>query len=123
MILLHAYFHLQLGTPAAGTSLYRSSGSDTALTMAQRLGDIPRHFPLHASDALTTSPAALARPCTRDVLFFRAARRFKKQIFLSIDVPPSLGSLGQEGKLLLAVERAVVDVLKSNETQDGAAGS
>ncbi|KAH9929487.1 uncharacterized protein BXZ73DRAFT_90353 [Epithele typhae] len=73
-----------LGTPAAGTSLYRSSASDAALTMAQRL-----------------------------------ARRFKKQIFLSIDVPPSLGSMGQEGKLLLAVERAVVETLRSHEAQGG----
>ncbi|TFK93714.1 hypothetical protein K466DRAFT_511009 [Polyporus arcularius HHB13444] len=66
------------GTSAAATSLYRSSSSDAALSMAQRL-----------------------------------ARRFKKQIFLSIDVPPSLGSMGQEGKLMLAIERALVDVLRS----------
>ncbi|KAI1794083.1 hypothetical protein LXA43DRAFT_997584 [Ganoderma leucocontextum] len=66
------------GTPAAATSLYRSSGSDASLAMAQRL-----------------------------------ARRFKKQIFLSIDVPPSLGSMGQEGGLLLAIERAAVEVLKA----------
>ncbi|EIW63366.1 uncharacterized protein TRAVEDRAFT_113826 [Trametes versicolor FP-101664 SS1] len=67
-------------TPAAATPLYRSSSSEAALSMAQRL-----------------------------------ARRFKKQIFLSIDVPPSLGSMGQEGKLLLAIERALVDNLKSHE--------
>ncbi|KAI0823755.1 hypothetical protein BC628DRAFT_1383201 [Trametes gibbosa] len=70
------------GTPAAATSLYRSSSSEAALSMAQRL-----------------------------------ARRFKKQIFLSIDMPPSLGSLGQEGKILLAIERALVDSLKSHEAQ------
>ncbi|KAH9858781.1 hypothetical protein C2E23DRAFT_19475 [Lenzites betulinus] len=70
------------GTPAAATPLYRSSSSEAALSMAQRL-----------------------------------ARRFKKQIFLSIDMPPSLGSLGQEGKLLLAIERALVDSLKSHEGQ------
>ncbi|KAI0358375.1 hypothetical protein OH77DRAFT_1502304 [Trametes cingulata] len=68
------------GTPPAATPLYRSSSSEAALSMAQRL-----------------------------------ARRFKKQIFLSIDMPPSLGSMGQEGKLLLAIERAVVDCLKSHE--------
>ncbi|KAI0663560.1 hypothetical protein C8Q70DRAFT_950927 [Cubamyces menziesii] len=68
------------GTPAAATPLYRSSSSEAALSMAQRL-----------------------------------ARRFKKQIFLSIDMPPSLGSMGQEGKLLLAIERAVVDTVKSHE--------
>ncbi|KAI0775663.1 hypothetical protein BD413DRAFT_470931 [Trametes elegans] len=68
------------GTPAAATPLYRSSSSEAALSMAQRL-----------------------------------ARRFKKQIFLSIDMPPSLGSLGQEGKVLLAIERAVVETLKAHE--------
>ena len=46
-----------------------------------------------------------------------AARRFKKQIFLSIDAPPSLGSMGQEGRLLLAIERAAVDILKSDESK------
>ncbi|OSD06812.1 hypothetical protein PYCCODRAFT_1431003 [Trametes coccinea BRFM310] len=49
----------------------------------------------------------------------RLARRFKKQIFLSIDMPPSLGSMGQEGKLLLAIERAVVETLKSHEVVVG----
>ncbi|KAI8993076.1 hypothetical protein BD414DRAFT_412819 [Trametes punicea] len=68
------------GTPAAATPLYRSSSSEAALSMAQRI-----------------------------------ARRFKKQIFLSIDMPPSLGSMGQEGKLLLAIERALVDTLKLHE--------
>lgn len=52
-----------------------------------------------------------------------AARRFKKQIFLSIDVPPSLGSMGQEGKLLLAIERALVDNLKSHESAGDAGHS
>ncbi|OBZ67160.1 hypothetical protein A0H81_12812 [Grifola frondosa] len=69
------------GMPAAATSLYRSSSSNAALSMAQRL-----------------------------------ARRFKKQIFLSIDVPPSFQSMGQEGKVLLAIERAVVEAVKEKET-------
>lgn len=40
------------------------------------------------------------------------AKRFKKQIFLSIDVPPSFQTLGQEAKLMLAMEKALVDTLK-----------
>ncbi|KAI0744059.1 hypothetical protein C8Q80DRAFT_1184818 [Daedaleopsis nitida] len=71
---------LKSSIPGAATSLYRSSSSDAALSMSQRL-----------------------------------ARRFKKQIFLSIDMPPSLGSTGQEGKLLLAIERGVGDILRSYE--------
>lgn len=48
----------------------------------------------------------------------RTARRFKKQIFLSIDVPPAFVALGDGPRLLLAVERAVVDALKGLD--DGA---
>lgn len=43
------------------------------------------------------------------------ARRFKKQIFLSVDVPPAFMALGDGPRLVLAVERAVVDALKSGE--------
>ncbi|EPT04998.1 hypothetical protein FOMPIDRAFT_1021721 [Fomitopsis schrenkii] len=67
-------------TSPAATSLYRSSSSDAALTMSQRL-----------------------------------ARRFQKQIFLSIDLPPGFDSMGQGQKLILAVERAVVETLKDME--------
>ncbi|TFK54132.1 hypothetical protein OE88DRAFT_1711083 [Heliocybe sulcata] len=45
----------------------------------------------------------------------RLAMRFKKQIFLSIDVPPAFVSLGQGPRLLLAVERAIVGALKELE--------
>ncbi|KAI0733148.1 hypothetical protein C8Q72DRAFT_814459 [Fomitopsis betulina] len=62
-------------SPAA-TSLYRSSSSDAALTMSQRL-----------------------------------ARRFQKQIFLSIDLPPGFDSMGQGQKLILAVEKTLVETL------------
>ncbi|OCH92333.1 hypothetical protein OBBRIDRAFT_727043 [Obba rivulosa] len=45
----------------------------------------------------------------------RLARRFKKQIFLSIDVPPSVQTLGEGAKLLLAVEKAAISALKEAE--------
>ncbi|PSR81182.1 hypothetical protein PHLCEN_2v6517 [Hermanssonia centrifuga] len=44
-----------------------------------------------------------------------SARRFKKQIFLSVDVPPSFMTVGEGARLILAVERAVVDGLKELE--------
>ncbi|KAH9839478.1 uncharacterized protein C8Q71DRAFT_749653 [Rhodofomes roseus] len=69
-----------LNVPPAATSLYRSSSSDAALSMSQRL-----------------------------------ARRFKKQIFLSIDLPPGFDSMGQGQKLILAVEKAVVETLREVE--------
>lgn len=43
------------------------------------------------------------------------ARRFKKQIFLSVDVPPTFLSMGNGPRLLLEVERALVGRLKEYE--------
>ena len=40
------------------------------------------------------------------------AKRFKKQIFLSVDIPPGFLSMGDGRLLLLAAEKAVVDGLK-----------
>ncbi|KAI0747359.1 hypothetical protein BC629DRAFT_1560530 [Irpex lacteus] len=48
----------------------------------------------------------------------RLARRFKKQIFLSVDVPPAFATLGDGPKLLLAAEKAVVQTLQELETRD-----
>ncbi|GBE80682.1 hypothetical protein SCP_0304010 [Sparassis crispa] len=66
--------------PPAATSLFRTSGSDIALSMSQRL-----------------------------------ARRFKKQIFLSVDIPPSFQTMGQGPQLILAVEKTMVETLKELE--------
>ncbi|KAI9060246.1 hypothetical protein FKP32DRAFT_1595645 [Trametes sanguinea] len=76
-----------------------------AMPARETSGTPPAATPLYRS---SSSEASLS-------MAQRLARRFKKQIFLSIDMPPSLGSMGQEGKLLLAIERAVVDTLKSHE--------
>ncbi|KII92826.1 hypothetical protein PLICRDRAFT_37620 [Plicaturopsis crispa FD-325 SS-3] len=70
------------GIPAPATSLFRSSGSDSAVSMAQRL-----------------------------------ARRFGKQVFLSVDVPPNFLSMGQGPKLLMEVEKGLVQTLKEMETK------
>ena len=42
-----------------------------------------------------------------------AAKRFKKQIFLSVDVPPEVYSSGQGPAVLLEIEKGVVGELKS----------
>ncbi|KIJ19173.1 hypothetical protein PAXINDRAFT_69942 [Paxillus involutus ATCC 200175] len=55
------------------TSLFRSSGSDAALSMAQRL-----------------------------------AKRFRKQIFLSVDIPPLYLSTAQGSRLLLDAEKGLL---------------
>ncbi|KAL7281723.1 hypothetical protein ACG7TL_005041 [Trametes sanguinea] len=100
------------GTPPAATPLYRTSSSEASLSMAQRLGAWLLSFV--TATLLDWDARAHIGDCITG-----AARRFKKQIFLSIDMPPSLGSMGQEGKLLLAIERAVVDTLKSHEVVVG----
>ncbi|KAF8839491.1 hypothetical protein BDN67DRAFT_969999 [Paxillus ammoniavirescens] len=71
------------GTTALGpaTSLFRSSGSDVALSMAQRL-----------------------------------AKRFRKQIFLSVDIPPLYLSTAQGSRLLLDAEKGIVEALKELES-------
>lgn len=46
-----------------------------------------------------------------DVALDIPARRYKKQIFLSVDVPPSFMTLGDGPKLTLAIEKAVVQSL------------
>jgi len=42
----------------------------------------------------------------------RSAKRFKKQIFLSVDVSPEMYSSGQGPAVLLEVEKGVVEQLK-----------
>ncbi|TRM70023.1 hypothetical protein BD626DRAFT_22190 [Schizophyllum amplum] len=69
------------GGAGAATALFRTSGSDVALSMAQRL-----------------------------------AKRFKKQIFLSVDIPASFLTLGQGARVLLEAEKGVVAALKELET-------
>ncbi|KIK97798.1 hypothetical protein PAXRUDRAFT_135570 [Paxillus rubicundulus Ve08.2h10] len=71
------------GMPGLGpaTPLFHSSGSDVALSMAQRL-----------------------------------AKRFRKQIFLSVDIPPLYLSAAQGSRLLLDAEKGVVEALKEIES-------
>lgn len=44
-----------------------------------------------------------------------AAKRFKKQIFLSVDLPASIVGFGQGRQLLLEAERGIVETLKGLE--------
>jgi hypothetical protein len=80
---------LQPNVPAPGTKLL--GAADAALPMAQRLG--------------ARSRSALRVAHSRAP----AARRFKKQIFLALDVPPGAD------QLLLVLERALVAELKAAE--------
>ncbi|TFK44373.1 hypothetical protein BDQ12DRAFT_672867 [Crucibulum laeve] len=68
------------GTIPPATSLFRSSSTDIALSMAQRL-----------------------------------AKRFQKQIFLSVDLPTTFLSMGQGLQLLQEAEKGIVVTLKRIE--------
>ncbi|KAF8070607.1 hypothetical protein FPV67DRAFT_1561372 [Lyophyllum atratum] len=74
------------GGAVPATSLFRSTESDVALSMAQRL-----------------------------------AKRFGKQIFLSIDVPSTFLTIGQGPRLLLEAEKGIVTTLLGIEQASGGA--
>ncbi|EMD37333.1 hypothetical protein CERSUDRAFT_83108 [Gelatoporia subvermispora B] len=89
---------------------------DWACAMPAR--DVSAHRHREAFEEQNPWPCALYRTPSSDAALSmaqRLARRFKKQIFLSIDVPPSIQTLGEAPKLLLAVERAALTALKDAE--------
>ncbi|KZV74452.1 hypothetical protein PENSPDRAFT_626008 [Peniophora sp. CONT] len=67
---------------ASATPLFRSSNSDAALSMSQRL-----------------------------------ARRFKKQVFLSIDVPVTPASSALGARVMLDIEKLLVKTVKEMEAK------
>jgi len=69
------------GAPASATWLFRSSGSEVSMAIAQRL-----------------------------------ARRFRKQIYLSVDIPPIFSSMGQSPRIALEMEKGIVETLKRMDT-------
>ncbi|KAF9653837.1 hypothetical protein BDM02DRAFT_3106958 [Thelephora ganbajun] len=63
----------------------------------------------------TTTASTLFRSADSDAAFSmsqRLAKRFKKQIFLSVDVSPEVHSSGQGPAVLLEVEKGVVEQLR-----------
>jgi hypothetical protein len=83
--------------PATGTQLLRSTSTDLALSIAKRLGE-------------QIIVGVLCGVWVTDVL--PTARRFGKQIFLSVDVPVSIGD---DSGMIVEVEKALVDTLKEME--------
>ena len=77
--------------------------------MSQRLG------------GLLSSPATHVGGCSRQITNYfllgvpracPSAKRFKKQIFLSVDVPPEMYSSGRGLSVFLEVEKGVVEQLR-----------
>ncbi|KAG8825499.1 hypothetical protein FRC19_011291 [Serendipita sp. 401] len=81
-------------------------GADWACSMPR----VKSSMPIAATSLLKTSQDAVALPLSQ-----RLAQRFGKQIFVSIDIPPSLTLGGNGPTLALAVEKAVVNAIKSIE--------
>lgn len=87
----------QPGMESNATSLFRSASSDNAFPMAQRLGMSFLGLSLSAAKVDT------------------AAKRFRKQIFLSVDLPASVVGFGQGQELVFEAERGIVEALKALE--------
>ncbi|KAF6763113.1 hypothetical protein DFP72DRAFT_986861 [Ephemerocybe angulata] len=69
--------------------------------------------------AKEASGTSLFRPASSDVALSmaqRLARRFKKQIFLSVDMPAAIVGFGQGQMLLLDAERGIIERLKELES-------
>ncbi|KAF8518768.1 hypothetical protein JB92DRAFT_2901589 [Gautieria morchelliformis] len=66
--------------------------------------------PSPATSLFRTSSADVALPMAQ-----RLARRFKKQIFLSLDLPPAFMTMGEGMRLTLEVEKRAVEILKKLE--------
>lgn len=81
-------FPMQASVPGAATSLYRTSESDAALSMAQRLG---------------SSHGSIAKGASGSDVFV-TARKWKKQIILAIDVPQKFENTS---RVTLEVEKRI----------------
>lgn len=92
---IHFCIHHQT-LPETGSQLLRTSSSDVALSISKRLGE-----QLIVGDRVFDESYDL-----------RTARRFGKQIFLSVDIP---ASMGDESGIVVRVERALMDTLREME--------
>ena len=74
--------------------------------MSQRLGGLlSRVLDRLLMNLSPVLPGVVRRVCP-------AAKRFKKQIFLSVDIPPEVYSSGQGSAVLLEVEKGLVGQLR-----------
>ncbi|TFK25162.1 hypothetical protein FA15DRAFT_590993 [Coprinopsis marcescibilis] len=67
---------------------------------------------------MVANATSLFRTATSDNAFSmaqRLAKRFKKQIFLSVDLPAAVVGFGQGQQLFLEAERGIVETLKELE--------
>ncbi|KAI0697239.1 hypothetical protein BC835DRAFT_1270564 [Cytidiella melzeri] len=101
-----------------GTTGESAENVETALLQGSLLRDWACAMP-PTNTAIPPAATNLYRSSSSDVslsMAQRLARRFKKQIFLSVDVPPAFMTPGDGPKLMLAVEKAAVQSLQALET-------
>ncbi|KAL5507417.1 hypothetical protein ACEPAH_6873 [Sanghuangporus vaninii] len=104
-----------------GPTNARSAEDREAVEMAPQNGSLCRDWacampPL--SSTVAPSGTSLLRASSSDLalpMAQRLARRFKRQIFLSIDIPPAFLSMGHGPKLAFEAEKRVVETLKELE--------
>ncbi len=90
---------------APGTPICRTSASDVALSMAQRLGEF---FMMCYAYVQRFHP------------FSPQLAWFKKQIFLSVDISPTFALSGQMSQVAVEMERRAFGLLRRSRTRDAA---
>lgn len=123
----------QSSSDSVGTPLFRSSAEDVALAMAQRLGALSHGLRLPPCAILNKdlrsryshvpSGIYVSDPYSVKLAFFWdcAARRFKKQIILSVDTPSSFANPSQANHVVLYMEKLIGKKLAELELE-GASG-
>ncbi|KAI0031745.1 hypothetical protein K488DRAFT_51444 [Vararia minispora EC-137] len=94
-------------------------GPDAAIAAGKLTADWACAIPPIGVSFNDTSATSLLRSSSSDLSLSvsqRLARRFKKQIFLSIDIPASLASSSQGARAILEAEKFLVKTLKELES-------
>ncbi|KAJ3473505.1 hypothetical protein NLI96_g12970 [Meripilus lineatus] len=104
-----------------GTTTCTTETVDKAAMQGSLLRDWACAMPPGVNTSTPAAATCLYRASSSDIalpMAQRLAKRFKKQIFLSVDIPPGFLSMGDGPLLVLAAEKAVVEGLK--EAEEGA---
>jgi len=104
----------------AGTTDSNSDADADVAAQIEQQGRVARDWACAMPPIRESMPPAstsLFRSISSDValpMSQRLARRFKKQILLSVDLPPPL-SVSNQGSILLEIEKRLIEVLRATE--------
>ncbi|KDQ21604.1 hypothetical protein BOTBODRAFT_168843 [Botryobasidium botryosum FD-172 SS1] len=108
----------------AGTTESNSDAEADVVAQIEQRGRLTRDWACAMPSIRELMPPAstsLFRSASSDIalpMSQRLARRFKKQIVLSVDLPPPLSSLSNQGQVLLEMEKRLIEVLRAAEQTD-----